>query len=52
LLAKQRKVTVIQASAKWSGLFLGRARRVNGPRRIEFKTVLIAVGSGRRFARI
>jgi dihydrolipoamide dehydrogenase len=45
LLAKQRKVTVIQGEAKFSGPFSLDVQAVNGPRRIEFKQCIIAVGS-------
>jgi dihydrolipoamide dehydrogenase len=45
LLAKQRKVTVIQGEAKFSGPFSLDVQAVNGPRRVEFKQCIIAVGS-------
>jgi dihydrolipoamide dehydrogenase len=45
LLAKQRKVTVIQGEAKFSGPFSLEVQEANGPRRVEFKQCIIAVGS-------
>jgi len=45
LLAKQRKVTVIQGEAKFSGPFSLDVQGVNGPRRVEFKQCIIAAGS-------
>jgi dihydrolipoamide dehydrogenase len=45
LLAKQRKVTVIQGEAKFSGPFSLDVQEANGPRRVEFKQCVIAAGS-------
>jgi dihydrolipoamide dehydrogenase len=45
LLAKQRKVTVIQGEAKFSGPFSLDVQGATGPRRVEFKQCIIAVGS-------
>jgi dihydrolipoamide dehydrogenase len=45
LLAKQRKVTVIQGEAKFSGPFSLEVQEANGPRRVEFKQCIIAAGS-------
>ena len=45
LLAKQRKVTVIQGEAKFSGPFSLDVQEANGPRRVEFKQCIIAAGS-------
>jgi len=45
LLAKQRKVTVIQGEAKFSGPFSLEVQEANGSRRVEFKQCIIAVGS-------
>ena len=45
LLAKQRKVTVIQGEAKFSGPFSLDVQGASGPRRVEFKQCIIAVGS-------
>jgi dihydrolipoamide dehydrogenase len=45
LLAKQRKVTVIQGDAKFSGPFSLEVQEANGPRRVEFKQCIIAAGS-------
>jgi dihydrolipoamide dehydrogenase len=45
LLAKQRKVTVIQGEAKFSGPFSLEVQEANGTRRVEFKQCIIAVGS-------
>ena len=45
LLAKQRKVTVIQGEAKFSGPFSLDVQEANGPRRVEFRQCIIAAGS-------
>ena len=45
LLAKQRKVDVIQGEAKFSGPFSLEVQGANGSRRIDFKQCIIAVGS-------
>jgi len=45
LLAKQRKVTVIQGEAKFSGPFSLEVQEANGLRRVEFKQCIIAAGS-------
>jgi len=45
LLAKQRKVTVVQGEAKFSGPFSLDVQEASGPRRIEFKQCIIAAGS-------
>jgi dihydrolipoamide dehydrogenase len=45
LLAKQRKVDVIQGEAKFSGPFSVEVQGANGSRRVEFKQCIIAVGS-------
>jgi len=45
LLAKQRKVTVIQGEAKFSGPFSMEVQEANGLRRVEFKQCIIAAGS-------
>jgi len=45
LLAKQRKVTVVQGEAKFSGPFSLDVQEANGPRRVEFKQCIIAAGS-------
>jgi dihydrolipoamide dehydrogenase len=45
LLAKQRKVTVIQGEAKFSGPFSLDVQGASGRRRVEFKQCIIAVGS-------
>jgi dihydrolipoamide dehydrogenase len=45
LLAKQRKVTVIQGEAKFSGPFSLEVQEANGSRRVEFKQCIIAAGS-------
>jgi dihydrolipoamide dehydrogenase len=45
LLAKQRKVTVIQGEAKFSGPFSLEVQEANGSRRIEFKQCIVAAGS-------
>jgi dihydrolipoamide dehydrogenase len=45
LLAKQRKVNVIQGEAKFSGPFSLEVQEANGPRRVEFKQCIIAAGS-------
>jgi len=45
LLAKQRKVTVIQGEAKFSGPFSLDVQGANGARRVEFKQCIIAAGS-------
>jgi dihydrolipoamide dehydrogenase len=45
LLAKQRKVTVIQGEAKFSGPFSLDVQGASGARRVEFKQCIIAVGS-------
>jgi dihydrolipoamide dehydrogenase len=45
LLAKQRKVEVIQGEAKFSGPFSVEVQGANGSRRVEFKQCIIAVGS-------
>ena len=45
LLAKQRKVIVVQGEAKFSGPFSLDVQEASGPRRIEFKQCIIAAGS-------
>src|SRR5258705_4338806 len=45
LLAKQRKVTVVQGEAKFSGPFFLEVQEANGPRRVEFRQCIIAAGS-------
>jgi dihydrolipoamide dehydrogenase len=45
LLARQRKVDVIQGEAKFSGPFSLEVQGANGPRRVEFKQCIIAAGS-------
>jgi dihydrolipoamide dehydrogenase len=45
LLAKQRKVDVIQGEAKFSGPFSLEVQGANGPRRVDFKQCIIAAGS-------
>jgi len=45
LLAKQRRVTVIQGEAKFSGPFSLEVQVANGTRRVEFKQCIIAAGS-------
>jgi dihydrolipoamide dehydrogenase len=45
VLAKQRKVDVIHGEAKFTGAFSLEVQGANGPRRIEFKQCIIAVGS-------
>jgi dihydrolipoamide dehydrogenase len=45
LLAKQRKVTVIQGEAKFSGPFSLDVQGASGARRVEFKQCIIAAGS-------
>jgi NADPH-dependent 2,4-dienoyl-CoA reductase/sulfur reductase-like enzyme len=45
LLAKQRKVQVIQGEAKFSGPFSLEVQGTNGARRVDFKQCIIAVGS-------
>jgi dihydrolipoamide dehydrogenase len=45
LLAKQRKVEVIQGDAKFSGPFSLDVQTAKGPRRVEFKQCIIAAGS-------
>jgi dihydrolipoamide dehydrogenase len=45
LLAKQRKVDVIQGTAKFSGPFSLEVQGANGPRRVDFKQCIIAAGS-------
>jgi dihydrolipoamide dehydrogenase len=45
VLAKQRKVEVIQGEAKFSGPFSVEVQGANGSRRVEFKQCIIAVGS-------
>jgi dihydrolipoamide dehydrogenase len=45
VLAKQRKVTVIQGEAKFSGPFSLEVQEASGPRRVEFKQCIIAAGS-------
>jgi dihydrolipoamide dehydrogenase len=45
LLAKQRKVDVIQGEAKFSGPFSLEVQGANGSRRVEFKQCIIAAGS-------
>jgi dihydrolipoamide dehydrogenase len=44
-LAKQRKVDVIQGEGRFSGPFSLEVQGANGPRRVEFKQCIIAVGS-------
>ncbi len=45
LLAKQRKVDVIQGEAKFTGPFSLEVQTANGPRRVDFRQCIIAVGS-------
>jgi len=45
LLAKQRKVIVIQGEAKFSGPFSLEVQQANGSRRVEFKQCIVAAGS-------
>jgi dihydrolipoamide dehydrogenase len=45
LLAKQRKVEVIQGEAKFSGPFSLEVQGLNGLRRVDFKQCVIAAGS-------
>jgi dihydrolipoamide dehydrogenase len=45
LLAKQRKVDVIQGEGKFIGPFSLEAQTAGGPRRIDFKQCIIAAGS-------
>ena len=45
LLAKQRKVEVIQGEAKFSGPFSLQVQTANGSRSVDFKQCIIAVGS-------
>jgi dihydrolipoamide dehydrogenase len=45
LLAKQRKVEVIQGEARFSGPFSLEVQGTNGARRVDFKQCIIAVGS-------
>jgi dihydrolipoamide dehydrogenase len=45
LLAKQRKVQVIQGEAKFSGPFSLEVQGTNGARRVDFRQCIIAVGS-------
>ena len=45
LLAKQRKVEVIQAEAKFSGPYSLQVQGAGGSRRVDFKQCIIAVGS-------
>jgi dihydrolipoyl dehydrogenase len=45
VLAKQRKVTVIQGEAKFSGPFSLEVQGANGSRTVEFKQCIIAAGS-------
>jgi dihydrolipoamide dehydrogenase len=45
VLAKQRKVDVIQGEAKFSGPFSVQVQGANGSHRVEFKQCIIAVGS-------
>jgi dihydrolipoamide dehydrogenase len=45
LLAKQRKVDVIHGEAKFTGPFSLEVQGANGPRRVDFKQCIIAVGS-------
>jgi dihydrolipoamide dehydrogenase len=45
VLAKQRKVDVIHGEAKFTGAFSLEVQGANGPRRVEFKQCIIAVGS-------
>jgi dihydrolipoamide dehydrogenase len=45
LLAKQRKVQVIQGEAKFSGPFSLEVQGANGARRVDFRQCIIAVGS-------
>ncbi|HWX30665.1 MAG TPA: dihydrolipoyl dehydrogenase [Steroidobacteraceae bacterium] len=45
LLAKQRKVTVNQGEAKFTGPFSLQVQGANGPHRVDFKQCIIAVGS-------
>jgi dihydrolipoamide dehydrogenase len=45
LLAKQRKVTVIQGDAKFVGPYSFEVKSEGGPRRVDFKQCVIAAGS-------
>jgi dihydrolipoamide dehydrogenase len=45
LLAKQRKVQVIQGEAKFSGPFSLEVKGANGAHRVDFRQCIIAVGS-------
>ncbi len=45
LLAKQRKVEVVQGEAKFSGPFSLQVQGAGGSRRVDFKQCIIAVGS-------
>ncbi len=45
LLARQRKVEVVQGEAKFSGPFSLEVKAANGPRRIDFRQCIIAAGS-------
>jgi dihydrolipoamide dehydrogenase len=45
MLAKQRKVEVIQGEAKFSGPFSLEVQGASGARRVDFKQCIIAVGS-------
>jgi len=45
LLAKQRKVTVIQGEAKFVGPYAFDVKGADGPRRVDFKQCIIAAGS-------
>jgi dihydrolipoamide dehydrogenase len=45
LLAKQRKVEVLQGVAKFSGAFSLEVAQAGGTRRVDFKQCIIAVGS-------
>jgi dihydrolipoamide dehydrogenase len=45
LLAKQRKVTVNQGVAKFTGPFSLEVQGANGPHKVDFKQCIIAVGS-------
>ncbi|MEO7205858.1 MAG: dihydrolipoyl dehydrogenase [Steroidobacteraceae bacterium] len=45
LLAKQRKVTVIQGDAKFAGGYSLDVKGANGTRRVDFKQCIIAAGS-------
>jgi len=45
LLAKQRKVVVLQGEARFSGRFSLEVQGANGAQRVDFKQCIIAAGS-------